>query len=251
MSTPVRIAMLAPISWRTPPRHYGPWELVTSLLTEALVARGVDVTLFATADSITAGTLAGVCARVPIPKTRRSTPRSGSCCTSLMCSSAPGEFDLIHNQADFVPARLLAAGRHAARHHHPRLLVRTDRAGLQALQDRVSYVAISEADRAPRASATRRRSIMASRSTTSPSIRTAATTCCSSAASTRQGRRGGDRGRAPRGAPAGHGGHRPGRGLSRARGRARHRRRAGRLRRAGRAARRARARSARRARCFT
>ena len=53
--------MLAPISWRTPPRHYGPWELVTSLLTEALVARGVDVTLFATKDSQTAGKLAGVC----------------------------------------------------------------------------------------------------------------------------------------------------------------------------------------------
>ena len=51
----LRIAMLAPISWRTPPRHYGPWELVTSLLTEALVARGVDVTLFATKDSRTAG----------------------------------------------------------------------------------------------------------------------------------------------------------------------------------------------------
>ena len=44
----MRIAMLAPIAWRTPPRGYGPWELVTSLLTEALVARGVDVTLFAT-----------------------------------------------------------------------------------------------------------------------------------------------------------------------------------------------------------
>jgi len=57
----LRIAMLAPISWRTPPRHYGPWELVTSLLTEALVARGVDVTLFATKDSRTAGKLAGVC----------------------------------------------------------------------------------------------------------------------------------------------------------------------------------------------
>ena len=56
----MRIAMLAPISWRTPPRHYGPWELITSLLTEALVAKGVDVTLFATADSETAGTLAAV-----------------------------------------------------------------------------------------------------------------------------------------------------------------------------------------------
>ena len=48
------------VAWRTPPRQYGPWELVTSLLTEALVARGVDVTLFATLDSETAGTLAGV-----------------------------------------------------------------------------------------------------------------------------------------------------------------------------------------------
>src|SRR4051794_12412276 len=57
----LRIAMLAPIAWRTPPRHYGPWELVTSLLTEALVARGVDVTLFATRDSLTRGKLAGVC----------------------------------------------------------------------------------------------------------------------------------------------------------------------------------------------
>src|SRR3546814_16651899 len=57
----MRVAMLAPISWRTPPRHYGPWELVTSLLTEALVARGVDVTLFATLDSQTAGKLCGVC----------------------------------------------------------------------------------------------------------------------------------------------------------------------------------------------
>ncbi len=46
----MRIAMLAPISWRTPPRHYGPWELVTSLSPEALVARGCDATLFATAD---------------------------------------------------------------------------------------------------------------------------------------------------------------------------------------------------------
>jgi len=45
--------MLAPISWRVPPREYGPWELVVWLLTEGLVDRGVDVTLFATGDSDT------------------------------------------------------------------------------------------------------------------------------------------------------------------------------------------------------
>ena len=47
-----------PIAWRTPPRHYGPWENVASLLTEGLVARGHDVTLFATADSQTSAKLA-------------------------------------------------------------------------------------------------------------------------------------------------------------------------------------------------
>ena len=51
--------MLGPVAWRTPPVHYGPWEQVTSLLTEGLVARGVDVTLFATADSVTSARLVG------------------------------------------------------------------------------------------------------------------------------------------------------------------------------------------------
>src|SRR6266568_5151440 len=57
----MKLAMLAPIAWRTPPKHYGPWESIASLLTEGLVARGVDVTLFATLDSVTAAALDGVC----------------------------------------------------------------------------------------------------------------------------------------------------------------------------------------------
>lgn len=57
----MRIAMLGPVAWRTPPEHYGPWERVTSLLTEGLVAAGVEVTLFATLDSVTTAELDGVC----------------------------------------------------------------------------------------------------------------------------------------------------------------------------------------------
>ena len=49
----MRVAMLGPISWRTPPRHYGPWERVVTIITEGLVERGIDVTLFATGDSET------------------------------------------------------------------------------------------------------------------------------------------------------------------------------------------------------
>src|SRR5690606_15528473 len=59
VTSPLRVAVLAPISWRVPPRHYGPWELFASLLTEGLVERGLDVTLFATGDSITKARLVG------------------------------------------------------------------------------------------------------------------------------------------------------------------------------------------------
>ena len=58
-----KIAMLAPIAWRTPPREYGPWELVVNNLTEGLVNKGFDITLFATKDSITNAKLHAVCAR--------------------------------------------------------------------------------------------------------------------------------------------------------------------------------------------
>jgi len=59
----IRLAMLSPISWRTPPHHYGPWESVVSLLTEQLVKMGLKVTLFATGDSQTSGQLVAVCPR--------------------------------------------------------------------------------------------------------------------------------------------------------------------------------------------
>ncbi|HBK52528.1 MAG TPA: glycosyl transferase, partial [Syntrophomonas wolfei] len=44
----MKVALLSPIAWRTPPRHYGPWERVVSLIAEGLVKKGIDVTLFAT-----------------------------------------------------------------------------------------------------------------------------------------------------------------------------------------------------------
>ena len=98
--------MLAPIAWRTPPRHYGPWELVTSLLTEALVARGIDVTLFATLDSVTSATLDGV---VPAPYSED--PAIDAKVWEYRHLShlfaQADRFDLIHNQADF-PAHAFA-----------------------------------------------------------------------------------------------------------------------------------------------
>jgi glycosyltransferase involved in cell wall biosynthesis len=144
----MKIAMLAPIAWRTPPRHYGPWELVTSLLTEALVARGIDVTLFATQDSITAGTLAGV-----VPRGYEEDPAIDAKVWEYAHQShlfaRAGEFDLIHNQADFPAhayAPLIDTPMVTTIHgfSSDRILPM-----YKPFEDRVHFVAISEADRHP------------------------------------------------------------------------------------------------------
>ena len=142
----MRIAMLAPISWRTPPRHYGPWELVTSLLTEALVARGIDITLFATQDSQTAGTLAGVCPR-PYSEDPAIEAKVWEMLHIAHVFERAGEFDLIHNQADFVPlafSRLVATPVVTTIHGFSSERIFP---AFKAYEDRVHYVAISNSDR--------------------------------------------------------------------------------------------------------
>ncbi len=144
----MRIAMLAPIAWRTPPRAYGPWELVTSMLTEALVKRGVDVTLFATLDSETAGTLNGV-----VPAHYGDNPSIDAKVWEFRhlahLFEQADQFDLIHNQADFPAhafARLIDTPIVTTIHgfSSDRILPM-----YQEFQDVVHYVAISDADRHP------------------------------------------------------------------------------------------------------
>jgi glycosyltransferase involved in cell wall biosynthesis len=85
-----------------PPRHYGPWEQFASLLTEGLVARGVDVTLFATADSLTSGRLASVVARA-YSEDPGVEPKAAECLHIAHAFERAGEFDIIHNGFDFLP----------------------------------------------------------------------------------------------------------------------------------------------------
>ncbi|WP_433695505.1 glycosyltransferase family 4 protein [Paraburkholderia phenoliruptrix] len=59
----MRIAQVAPLYESVPPFAYGATERVVSYLTEELVRRGHDVTLFATADSSTAARLVPICER--------------------------------------------------------------------------------------------------------------------------------------------------------------------------------------------
>lgn len=98
----MKIALLAPIAWRTPPKHYGPWENIASLLCEGLVKKGIDVTLFATKDSITAGKLRAVCPR-GYEEDETIEPKVWECLHISEVFEQAHEFDLIHNNFDFLP----------------------------------------------------------------------------------------------------------------------------------------------------
>ena len=102
LSISMRIAVLSPISWRTPPRHYGPWESVVSLLTEELVRLGLDLTLFATGDSKTSGKLVAVCPR-PYSEDPSVDPKVAECLHISEVFERAADFDLIHNHYDFLP----------------------------------------------------------------------------------------------------------------------------------------------------
>lgn len=98
----MKIAVLAPVAWRTPPRHYGPWEQMASNLTEGLSKAGIEVTLFATGDSITSGKLDAVISEGYEEK-RNQDAKVVECLHISNLMEKAGDFDLIHNHYDFLP----------------------------------------------------------------------------------------------------------------------------------------------------
>ncbi len=123
----MRIAMLAPITRRIPPRPYGPEEQLISDLCEGLLERGHQVMLFATGDSLTRAELVAVCPRPlsewdqePWPDPRWwEELHIGEC----MLQARRGCFDLVHNHmhvkalpyAAMLPAPVLTSLHGAAR----------------------------------------------------------------------------------------------------------------------------------------
>jgi glycosyltransferase involved in cell wall biosynthesis len=93
----MKIAQIAPLWERVPPPAYGGIELVVGLLTDELVARGHDVTLFASGDSITSAKLESI-----HPQALRLDPNIKEYGIYEMLQLAQvyeraGEFDLIHS----------------------------------------------------------------------------------------------------------------------------------------------------------
>ena len=146
----LRVAVLAPISWRVPPLHYGPWEQFVALLTEGLVARGVDVTLFATADSATSARLSSTAARGWSEDPGRPDTKVAECLHIAAVFERADEFDLIHNSFDFLPltySTLVATPVLTTIHgfSSPAIVPVYEKYNRHG-----AYVAISEADRHPR-----------------------------------------------------------------------------------------------------
>jgi glycosyltransferase involved in cell wall biosynthesis len=98
----MKVAVLAPVAWRTPPRHYGPWEQIASNITEGLIKLGVDVTLFATGDSITAGKLDAIC-NSGYEEDRTQDAKVLECLHISNLMEKAADFDIIHNNFDFLP----------------------------------------------------------------------------------------------------------------------------------------------------
>lgn len=98
----MKVAVLSPVAWRTPPRHYGPWEQVASNIAEGLVKLGIDVSLFATGDSITKGKLFSVCDK-GYEEDRTQDAKVLECLHISNLMERSGEFDIIHNNFDFLP----------------------------------------------------------------------------------------------------------------------------------------------------
>src|SRR3982075_3017758 len=108
----LRIAQLAPPFETVPPAGYGGTERVVSTLTEELVRRGHDVTLFASADSHTAARL--------VPIVDQALWHHDPPCNDLGIHRAAiygailaemHTFDIVHSHLDFQGFGLAHAGR--------------------------------------------------------------------------------------------------------------------------------------------
>ena len=146
----LRIAQIAPLVERVPPKKYGGTERVVYHLTEGLVEKGHDVTLFASGDSLTTAKLVA-----PIRESLRlgRKPHTPIMVNMMMLSRVyekmAHEFDIIHSHLEFltlpyaykaeVPTVLTMHGR----------LDLGDTAAIMRSYPDMAYVSISDSQRHP------------------------------------------------------------------------------------------------------
>jgi glycosyltransferase involved in cell wall biosynthesis len=140
--------VLASIAHSVPPRSYGPWEQVASTLTEGLLARGHDVTLFATADSTTSARLHAT-APAGYEEDASVDAKVQEALHIAAVFERADEFDVISNQFDFLPlafSRLVTTPVVTTVHGFSSERIVPV---YQAYDDIAHYVSISDSDRHP------------------------------------------------------------------------------------------------------
>jgi glycosyltransferase involved in cell wall biosynthesis len=140
--------VLSSVAHRTPPRGYGPWEQIASTLAEGLVALGHEVTLFATADSQTSGTLHAEAPR-GYEEDLTLDPKVVEALHIGAAFERAADFDVLSNQFDFLPltySRLVRTPVVTTIHGFSSERIVPV---YQAYDDIAHYVAISDADRHP------------------------------------------------------------------------------------------------------
>jgi glycosyltransferase involved in cell wall biosynthesis len=98
----MKIAMLAPLAEAVPPALYGGTERVVSVLTEELVRRGHDVSLFASGDSQTSARLFACSPRALRISGDDLLPQAATMAQLAEVYGRASEFDLIHNHVDWL-----------------------------------------------------------------------------------------------------------------------------------------------------
>jgi glycosyltransferase involved in cell wall biosynthesis len=96
----MRIAQIAPLHESVPPNLYGGTERVVSYLTEELVRKGHQVTLFASADSMTSARLVPICERALRLDHRCLDPLPFHFILLEEVARRQHEFDIIHSHID-------------------------------------------------------------------------------------------------------------------------------------------------------
>lgn len=145
----MRIAQIAPLFESVPPKLYGGTERVVSYLTEELVRLGHDVTLFASADSVTGANLVPVC-----PEALRLNPASQDHLAHHIIMleevfNRSTDFDILHFHIDYVHFPLC---RREGVPHVSTLHGRLDIPDLKPLYEKFAempVISISDAQRRP------------------------------------------------------------------------------------------------------
>ncbi|MEK7552035.1 MAG: glycosyltransferase family 4 protein [Patescibacteria group bacterium] len=153
----MKIAQIVSLEESVPPKHKNGLEFVVSWITEELIKRGHDVTLFAPADSKTKAKLVplvSVCLSNQDNKTQNWKQPQADMWNSALVAAQSGNFDIIHSHSrsivyfmSQIKIPVVQTLHHPASFHHPFFDNEIGEANLRFILDhysKINYVSVSK-----------------------------------------------------------------------------------------------------------